>query len=503
MIVIQKLLNFMFLFSLVVILNCGGSDSGMNIDETLFENVADNPGGTYLKSRTLTKYWYDDLKKTAHYVYDAYGNVIWESVDENGNGEIDYEFEYGYEYDSLGQVQSYAFRGTEGSQEYEGTIVFEHEYDGSELKTTKWYSADNSSSYFLIVYSYTENGDGTVFVTADYEDHIQYQEGYTYSGSIPVQSVVTYDTAGNLLETYNLSYDTSKDYVHESATYDDSGNVEITTLSYSEAISGERDYEYFHYFYYLTDEYGVVTHQFQLDFHDEEDYADGDTNYYYDHYIYLYENQYSTGEATAYSDNDNDYLPEGLDCDDARTDILYPRIVPYDCDDCPGAYLTCIFYDYDGDSYSEYAGDCNDDDASIYPAYGHMLDECDEIDNDCDGEIDEDCTDLVTEDVVEDDDVNESYVTYYQDSDGDGWGNQSESIQVYIGEEVPEGYVDNWLDCNDDDSSIHPDRKDCAEFELLHRTLGGDEIDNDCDGEIDEDECGFKLPGRGKVFLTK
>lgn len=65
-------------------------------------------------------------------------------------------------------------------------------------------------------------------------------------------------------------------------------------------------------------------------------------------------------------------------------------------------------------------------------------------------------------------------ITSYQDSDGDGYGNPSqESIDCTI----PSGYVDNNLDCDDTDIAINPGAEEFC----------NDEIDNDCDGVIDED----------------
>ncbi len=46
--------------------------------------------------------------------------------------------------------------------------------------------------------------------------------------------------------------------------------------------------------------------------------------------------------------------------------------------------------DADGDGYTVEAGDCNDNDASIYPGAPEV---CDGLDNDCDGAVDEGCPD--------------------------------------------------------------------------------------------------------------
>lgn len=64
---------------------------------------------------------------------------------------------------------------------------------------------------------------------------------------------------------------------------------------------------------------------------------------------------------------------------------------------------------------------------------------------------------------------------YYQDSDGDGFGNAAIEIEETI---VPAGYVENNLDCNDSVKEINPDAT-----EVFNNT-----IDENCDGEIAEKE---------------
>jgi hypothetical protein len=70
-----------------------------------------------------------------------------------------------------------------------------------------------------------------------------------------------------------------------------------------------------------------------------------------------------------------------------------------------GGMVVGGFGDEDGDGFTTSNGDCDDGDASLNPA---ASEDCDGIDNDCDGEIDEDGTDL-----------------YYLDADGDGYGDFS------------------------------------------------------------------------------
>ena len=62
--------------------------------------------------------------------------------------------------------------------------------------------------------------------------------------------------------------------------------------------------------------------------------------------------------------------------------------------------------------------------------------------------------------------------TYYADADGDGYGNNGNTVTACS---QPEGYVTNKTDCNDRDPSVHPGATE---------TCNG--FDDDCDGLIDE-----------------
>ncbi|MFM7202886.1 MAG: MopE-related protein [Myxococcota bacterium] len=102
--------------------------------------------------------------------------------------------------------------------------------------------------------------------------------------------------------------------------------------------------------------------------------------------------------------------------------------------------------------------DCNDDDKSINPSADEQ---CDKIDNDCDGNIDEDPVDGTS---------------FFQDADGDKYGDRT---QVTRACNAPTGYVKDATDCNDDDADINP-----GETEVC-----GDGLDNNCDSSAGT--CGY------------
>ena len=62
---------------------------------------------------------------------------------------------------------------------------------------------------------------------------------------------------------------------------------------------------------------------------------------------------------------------------------------------------------------------------------------------------------------------------YYLDFDEDGYGDENQIIE---GCGLPEGYVEQAGDCLDNDTFVYPNSIEIC-----------DEVDNDCDGTIDED----------------
>ncbi len=103
---------------------------------------------------------------------------------------------------------------------------------------------------------------------------------------------------------------------------------------------------------------------------------------------------------------------------------------------------------------------------------------CDDKDNDCDGETDEDIKN-----------------TYYFDSDNDGYGDAGNWYEACW---PPEGYITDNTDCDDSNPEINPGAEEVCD----------DEIDNDCDGDIDSEDsdCQEEEPpeegGRGPISTS-
>ena len=170
------------------------------------------------------------------------------------------------------------------------------------------------------------------------------------------------------------------------------------------------------------------------------------------------------------------YVDNDGDCDD--TDENINPLAEDVCDgidnNCDveidgGLTLTTYYQDLDGDGFGDdnntvedctqpagyvpEGGDCNDNNGSVNPG---ATDICNGNDDDCDLDIDEDAV----------------FVDYYVDADGDGYGSANDIISACS---QPFGYVDNDLDCDDNNNAINPDAIEIC-----------DNIDNNCDLQIDE-----------------
>ncbi len=192
----------------------------------------------------------------------------------------------------------------------------------------------------------------------------------------------------------------------------------------------------------------------------------------------------------------------GGDCDDSN-----PAINPEAEEICDGLDNNCdinidedlifeIYYaDADGDGYGDdnitmsdceqpvgmvsIGGDCDDNDPSVNPDAEEI---CDDIDNNCDGNVDE----------------NLNVVTYYVDEDGDGFGNDDNTINDCM---QPAGTATIGGDCDDNNPAINPEAEE----------IPNNGIDENCD---DSDEItavidldGIKItilpnPVSDRLFIT-
>ncbi len=185
-------------------------------------------------------------------------------------------------------------------------------------------------------------------------------------------------------------------------------------------------------------------------------------------------------EVLVQCEHPDGYTAESGDCDDSDASV-HPGAEEWcngEDDDCDGdvdeddAVNGDTWYvDGDGDGFggedtvtaceqpsgtSETSTDCDDSDASVHPGADES---CNEVDDDCDGDTDEG-------QAVDGD-------TFYEDADGDGYGNAGSTT---IACEQPSGYTTDDTDCLDTNALVYP-----AADELC------DALDNDCDGDVDEE----------------
>jgi hypothetical protein len=116
------------------------------------------------------------------------------------------------------------------------------------------------------------------------------------------------------------------------------------------------------------------------------------------------------------------------------------------------------YTDDDGDGYSEVDGDCDDANPNVAP---NQAEECNGVDDDCNGQIDEAGGDTL----------------YYADDDGDTFGDPGDVVTACS---QPAGYVTNDDDCDDDHDTAYPGGTE----------VSWNDIDEDCDGvDFEVDTC--------------
>ena len=187
---------------------------------------------------------------------------------------------------------------------------------------------------------------------------------------------------------------------------------------------------------------------------------------------------FSTSLDTCLNTAPAGYVINNMDCDDGNAGIN-----PEALESCDGIDNNCngladdeleiftYFLDSDGDHFGSSTSldtclntapagyainnmDCDDGDANVNP---EALESCDGIDNNCNGLADDEL----------------EIFTYYPDSDGDSFGS-SIPLDTCLNSPPP-GFVLNALDCNDNEATAYPYAPEIF-----------DDIDNDCNGLIDD-----------------
>ena len=136
-------------------------------------------------------------------------------------------------------------------------------------------------------------------------------------------------------------------------------------------------------------------------------------------------------------DKPTGYVANSTDCDDTDHTV-YPGAVEV-CDgtdnNCDGQ-LEADSDDADGDGYRICAGDCDDTESAVNPGMTEVTSDSLNYDEDCDGEL-----------------------SCYADSDGDGYGTATNTITILTSASCGTGSgtgANNALDCNDDDDTERP-----------------------------------------------
>jgi hypothetical protein len=173
------------------------------------------------------------------------------------------------------------------------------------------------------------------------------------------------------------------------------------------------------------------------------------------------------------------YTLNNTDCDDDNNQIGQGEMYYVDADgDGFGTTSSAApFCENPGIGYANLGGDCNDNDDQIFPGATEI---CDGLDNDCNNLVDDGL----------------NFVTYFIDSDGDGFGVGN---GISLCNNPGNGFSLIAGDCDDNNDQVYPGANDIA----------GNGIDENCDGvdgylHIQDLFSGLKLfpnPNKGVFVL--
>jgi len=230
----------------------------------------------------------------------------------------------------------------------------------------------------------------------------------------------------------------------------------------------------------------------------------------------------STGKGTYYLDSDADgygsssatlacdqpagAVTDSSDCNDADASI-HPGATEV-CDaantdeDCDGSAddddssvassgKTRFYEDADEDGYGGTSSarwcdipigyvttstDCDDANDAVHPGATEVCDAAN-TDEDCDGSADDDDSSVAAA----------GKSTYYEDSDGDGYGGATTGSYC----DLPSGYVATSTDCDDTAAAVHPGATEVCD---------ASNTDEDCDGMADDDDSSVAVAGKSTYY---
>ncbi len=173
------------------------------------------------------------------------------------------------------------------------------------------------------------------------------------------------------------------------------------------------------------------------------------------------------------------------DCNDEIDDDATDQSTYYEDGDADGYGLddsTIMACDLPT-GYARRGEDCDDDDRTVNPG---AAERCDDEDNDCDGEIDDDAVDADA---------------FYEDDDADGYG--ATDTEIVTCDDPGDGYATLGGDCDEEDADVNPGVTETWYDGLDSDCDGASDYDQDGDGFVlssleDEDEPTYD-PGTGEV----